>query len=94
MNDLIIRHPNGETEGRDPRDLDPAVLNLPGPLTAIRAKCLDCSAGSPSEVRKCTATSCALWPYRMGTNPRRAGLGSQNPRLNSRFSEKSMSEAA
>jgi hypothetical protein len=30
----------------------------------------------------------------VGTNPRRAGLGSQNPRLNSQFSEKSMSEAA
>lgn len=33
---------------------------------AIRLKCLDCCAGSFSEVRQCTATKCALWRYRMG----------------------------
>jgi hypothetical protein len=38
-------------------------------LRVIRAKCLDCSAGMESEVRKCTAIGCALWPYRMATNP-------------------------
>jgi hypothetical protein len=35
----------------------------PSPLRAIRAKCLDCSAGSRAEVRQCAATSCALWPF-------------------------------
>ena len=38
----------------------------------IRTKCLDCSAGVESEIRKCTAIGCALWPYRMATNPFRA----------------------
>lgn len=33
---------------------------------AIRAKCLDCCCGHSAEVRKCTATDCPLWPYRMG----------------------------
>ena len=36
---------------------------------AIRAKCLDCMGGSPSEVRRCEAGGCALWPFRMGTDP-------------------------
>jgi hypothetical protein len=39
------------------------------PIKAIRAKCLDCSAGSDSEVRSCTISACPLWPYRMGKRP-------------------------
>src|SRR6266436_1715501 len=72
---LVIRHPTGETEGVHPKDADPAILgeiHKPGPLLRIiRAKCIDCSAGSEAEVRKCTAINCALWPYRMGSNPYR-----------------------
>lgn len=45
------------------------------PLRAIRAKCLDCSAGQPSEVRKCPIDNCALFTYRFGHNPKRKGLG-------------------
>jgi hypothetical protein len=37
--------------------------------TAIRAKCVECSGGALSEVRDCPITKCALWPYRMGTDP-------------------------
>jgi hypothetical protein len=40
-------------------------------LKVIRAKCLDCSY-TASEVRRCTAIDCALWPYRLGINPFRA----------------------
>lgn len=39
------------------------------PLEAIRARCLDCCAGVPSEVRHCAATRCPTWPFRLGTNP-------------------------
>ncbi len=39
------------------------------PLRAIRAKCLDCCCGSASEVRKCVAVDCSLWPFRIGVNP-------------------------
>jgi hypothetical protein len=45
------------------------------PLRAIRAKCLECSGGSVPEVRLCGMQDCPLWPYRMGRNPQRAGLG-------------------
>jgi hypothetical protein len=41
-------------------------------LKAIRAKCLDCSGGSPSEVADCLVKSCALYPLRIGKNPWRA----------------------
>ncbi len=54
----------------------PAMPQRPGaaltPMRAIRAKCLDCSCGSPKEVRLCPVTRCALWPYRMGRRPRAA----------------------
>ena len=45
------------------------------PLRAIRAKCLDCCCGQVAEVRRCPSKSCALWPYRFGKNPARAGIG-------------------
>lgn len=33
--------------------------------TAIRAKCLDCSGGSPADVRRCSFKNCPLYPYRI-----------------------------
>lgn len=33
---------------------------------AIRLKCIDCCCGNTAEVRKCPATNCPLWRYRMG----------------------------
>lgn len=45
------------------------------PLKAIRAKCLDCVCESAQEVRLCPATNCPLYPYRMGHNPNRKGVG-------------------
>ena len=45
------------------------------PLQAMRAKCLDCSSHKPKEVRECPAISCAIYPYRLGHNPSRKGVG-------------------
>jgi hypothetical protein len=60
--------------GRDPRRMTRAELELLGHgkkplLRAIRARCLDCCADQPNEVRLCTAVTCPLWPYRMATDP-------------------------
>lgn len=41
------------------------------PVKVIRAKCLDCCAGSSNEVKLCTAERCPLWPCRFGKNPYR-----------------------
>jgi hypothetical protein len=63
----------GEKIGRVPREIPiDALRALGGPETrskAIRAKCIDCSGGNPTEVRKCVAIGCALWPFRMGPSP-------------------------
>ena len=45
------------------------------PLKAIRAFCIDCSGGSPSEVRNCIIPECPLYLYRLGKNPNRKGIG-------------------
>jgi len=45
------------------------------PVKAIRAKCLDCSGDQPSEVRKCEISECPLFPFRLGKNPNRLGIG-------------------
>ncbi len=44
-------------------------------LKAIRLKYLDCCCGSAMEVKRCAAQTCALWPFRLGKNPNRKGLG-------------------
>lgn len=63
---------NPNLVGLDPRIIDKsdllALMHPTSPIRAIRAKCLDCCGGSESEARKCTATSCPLWPLRMGKN--------------------------
>jgi hypothetical protein len=69
--------PDGYYTGRDPRSMTQSELLGIGhaamsPMQAIRARCLDCCAGSPHEVRLCVATSCVSWPFRMGKNPWRA----------------------
>jgi hypothetical protein len=70
---FIVRNADGSTEGVDPDSLPLDVLRTMhqgGPIMSIiRAKCLDCCCGQQSEVRRCTAVGCALWPYRMGKNP-------------------------
>ena len=48
-------------------------------LKAIRLKCLECSAGSAKEVRLCPIKDCNLYQYRLGHNPKRAGLGGKPP---------------
>jgi len=70
---LIIRD-NGETFGADPKSCGVDALNEAGHfkrplLRTIRAFCIKCSGNSEVEARKCTATACDLWPYRMGKNP-------------------------
>lgn len=60
----------------DPRGLSAEDLHgissrhVKRPLTAaIREKCLDCCCGLVNEVRHCPVTDCALWPFRMNSNP-------------------------
>ena len=66
----------GELVGRDPRSLRRETLQTglvdlgwsKSPIRAIRTKCLDCTCSNRAEIRKCTATACPLWPFRMGVN--------------------------
>lgn len=66
-------HQDGSTQGRDPRQMNAADFAAIGIERisrgdAIRAKCLDC-VHTVAEVRRCADKSCALWPFRMGTDP-------------------------
>lgn len=45
------------------------------PLKAIRQKCLECMCDQPAEVRLCPCEDYPLYPYRMGHNPNRTGIG-------------------
>ena len=84
---------DGHLVGCDPRDMpieQLAALGFTSPIRAIRAKCLDCCGGSPSEVRKCVASNCPLWAFRMGANlfrgkGIRVASAAENPRESHRF---------
>ena len=59
--------------GRDPRKMTVEELNAIGHfrrplLKVIRANCVQCCAGSETEVRRCRMVECDMFPYRMGTN--------------------------
>lgn len=48
------------------------------PVQAIRAKCLDCCAGQPGEVKLCPMEDkCTLYPFRLGRNPNRKGTSNE-----------------
>ena len=68
-----------ETQGMDPRAVDPGLLrdlgHIDSPIAAIRAFCIDCAGGSFAEARRCTAARCQLWPFRMGVNVFHAKAG-------------------
>jgi hypothetical protein len=60
--------------GRDPRTLTHEEFASLGhsrlsAIQSLRARCIDCCAGSPSEVRRCVSISCPSWPFRMGWDP-------------------------
>ena len=40
------------------------------PMSAIRAKCQECSNFQYSEIKRCPVVDCALFPYRLGRRPR------------------------
>lgn len=48
------------------------MADLKNPVKAIRAYCIGCMGGQVSEVEKCWAEHCELFPFRMGKNPYRA----------------------
>lgn len=59
----------GKMPGSIVRDDLGALGHPESPIRAIRAKCIDCSGGAATEARKCVAIGCALWPFRMASNP-------------------------
>lgn len=47
------------------------LTTIKSPIKAIRAKCLECSNYSNSEVRECPIKDCPLHAFRFGRNPYR-----------------------
>jgi hypothetical protein len=54
-------------------------------VKAIKGRCMQCSTFSIKEIKHCAHTDCELYPYRMGKNPSRKGIGG-NKNLNSKKS--------
>jgi hypothetical protein len=48
-----------------------------GPLQVIKDHCEACSGDE--NPKDCTVKGCALWPFRLGMNPNRKGIGNKHP---------------
>jgi hypothetical protein len=77
VREIGLEKRDGYDVGRDPRTMSVTDLSEAGHDRisrgkAMRIKCLDCCGDSANEVRLCVAVDCALWPFRMGTDPWRA----------------------
>jgi hypothetical protein len=62
------------------------------PIQSIRKYCLDCSNDQPKEVRYCNFESCALYPFRLGTNPnykKKELTEEEKKKLSDRFNKRS-----
>ena len=59
----------------------------PSPVRAIRVFCVQCVGGAKKDVRECAA-ECPLHPFRMGTNPNRAGIGGKGGLIPAKISKK------
>lgn len=58
--------------------------------TAIRAYCVVCQGGSVAGIKECPATTCVLFPFRMGKDPLR---GFELPKVNEEaLSDEDMTE--
>lgn len=51
-------------------DIEIVIPKKNSPLKAIRKACLDCCWDKSQDVRECAVTTCVLFPYRFGCNPK------------------------
>jgi len=45
------------------------------PVKSIRLYCLECCCNQKSEVSRCELVDCPIYPFRLGKNPNRLGIG-------------------
>jgi hypothetical protein len=69
-------------KGQDPRSVsldDFASLGFAKRplLDVIRGNCVECQGGDASEVRRCAATACPFWPYRLHCDPFRTPISDE-----------------
>jgi hypothetical protein len=57
------------------------------PVKAIKKFCYEC-VGSAKEKSLCISIDCPLYPFRLGDNPNRKGIGGKRSSKNQNFSKK------
>jgi hypothetical protein len=50
-------------------------------LRVLREFCLQCMGGNKGFILDCTSYNCLVYPFRLGKNPNRAGIGSSRERM-------------
>ena len=73
-NPLLESGPDGRSVGKNSLAVGVDALQEAGHARqalakVMRKKYLDCCGFQAGEARKCVATDCPLWPYRMGMSP-------------------------
>jgi hypothetical protein len=55
------------------------------PVKAFRFFCIHCMGGQTGFIIDCPSTACKVYPYRMGNNPSRQGIGNYGARIGREF---------
>jgi len=58
-------------------------MNKKTPIKSIRAFCILCQGDNQKAPALCTSLDCCLYPFRLGKNPARQGIGGKGSRKSS-----------
>ena len=75
FNAVAVQDCQGDQAFAGPCPFFPYRLGKRTPVRVFRAFCIDCMGGQPRLVKDCPATTCEVFPYRMGKNPAKKGQG-------------------
>ncbi len=58
------------------------------PVKAIKKFCYYCVGENAKERKNCNITDCSLYPFRLGKNPKRKGIGGRKSLKNPKLAQK------
>jgi len=64
------------------------IMKYLPPVKAIKKFCYECVGESTKERKNCNITDCPLYPYRLGKNPNRIGMGVIKSLKNQKLAQK------
>lgn len=89
FNQAEVKACQGDTCKTGPCPIFPFRLGKRIPVRVFRWFCIQCMGGQRHLVADCPSIKCAVYPYRLGTNPARQGIGNHCFKMHREFMKSS-----